>query len=680
MTRYGRRIQRGWTTFGSALLLLGFTAVAPWSSHGADDTPPPPQTADLATDSGVLKQVLTALLQPPPPPPADRPKLSDQPVQVTVPSEPSRAAGRAANGRVKVSPTGLVELHVSNMPIVDVLRLIADQTRRNIVASKDVSGVVSADLYDVPLEAALDAILVGNGFRHREQGDFIYVYTDEEFARVADREKHLQTRVFRLRYVTSRDALTLITPLLSKSGQVSVSPPAREGLEDGAGDAGGSSAASAGGGTGGNSNADVETLVIVDFGENIRRAEEVLKEFDVKPRQVLVEATILRAQLNEDNALGIDFTTVGGVDFTELSSVSPGAQSITTGLVPTERLQDTSFTVRTSFTSDVPAGGFTFGIIKDQVGAFVRALEQFTDTTVLANPKILALNKQRGEVIVGRRDGYLTTTITETTAVQTVEFLETGTRLIFRPFIYDNGFIRMEIHPEDSTGGITAANLPFKQTTEVTTNILVRDGHTILIGGLFREVSGATRGQVPGLGNIPIAGALFRSTSDSLTREEIIILLTVRIVKGEVDVEEGAEALRETERYRVGERRGAQWFGRERLAQAYYRWAVENLSKERIGAALFDVGMATRLNPHNLQAFKLREQLLRRATWDEDGSSVRHHLYRMLQQDQGEQAPRFGRPAPPFRLPEGFNGPVGFDEEEDKPETDTPSADVEAPR
>jgi hypothetical protein len=79
--------------------------------------------------------------------------------------------------------------------------------------------------------------------------------------------------------------------------------------------------------------------------------------------------------------------------------------------------------------------------------------------------------------------------------------------LTFRPYVGEDGVVRMEIHPKDSTGGLTTANLPFEQTTEVTTNIMVKDGHTILIGGLFREVSTATRGQVPLLGNIPVLGA-----------------------------------------------------------------------------------------------------------------------------------------------------------------------------
>jgi type IV pilus assembly protein PilQ len=204
-------------------------------------------------------------------------------------------------------------------------------------------------------------------------------------------------------------------------------------------------------------------------------------------------------------------------------------------------------------------GGLNIGVVKNNVGVFVQALEGITDTVVLANPKVLALNKQKGEVIVGRKDGYMTSTTTESSTVQTVEFLETGTRLVFRPFIGDDGYIRMEIHPEDSSGGLAGeANLPFKITTEVTSNVMVKDGNTIVIGGLFREDSNTSRGQVPFLGNLPLAGALFRKQSDHTLREEVIILLTPHIVKDDAAYSSlSEEALKEAETLRVGVRHDA---------------------------------------------------------------------------------------------------------------------------
>lgn len=584
------------------------------------------------------------------------------PVEGGVTVETPADGQKAQPGDVRVNKQGTVDLHVANMSITDILRMISEQTRTNIVASKAVQGTVSANLYGVTLDKALDVILSTNGFGYRRDGDFVYVYSKEELAQIDQTERKAITRVFRLRYVTAKDAESLVAPLLSPGGKIAKTPPASEGLQSA--DANGGSGTSQGGSTGGNSSANSDTIVVVDYPENVDRISEVLRQFDVRPQQVLVEATILRASLNEDNAMGIDFTTVGGIDFEQLNSVSPAAQSIATGLTPENKLDDTTFTARTGFNQNVPTGGFTFGIIKDQVGFFIRALEQITDVTVLANPKILALNKQKGEVIVGQRDGYLTTTITETTAVQTVEFLETGTRLLFRPFIFEDGQIRMEVHPEDSTGGLTASNLPFKRTTEVTTNIMVRDGHTILIGGLFREVSNATRSQVPVLGNVPIAGALFRSTNDTMSREEVIILLTVRIVRGEPEENAGKELRQDTERYRLGQRREAQILDRERLSQAHYHWALEHLSQGDTGKALRDVNLSIQTNPHQLEAYELRDKIQGKRTWDEEASAVRHTLYDLINSEGGKPEPDFGRPAPPFKMPEGFEGPSGEESDE----------------
>ena len=221
----------------------------------------------------------------------------------------------------------------------------------------------------------------------------------------------------------------------------------------------------------------------------------------------------------------------------------------------------------------------------------------------MANPKVLALNKQKGQIIVGRRDGFLTTTVTETQAIQAVEFLETGTQLIFRPFIGNDGYIRMELHPEDSVGFVNAQGLPSEQTTEVTTNVLIRDGETILIGGLFREVTTDARKQVPLLGGLPVVGDLFRSRSDSTAREEIVILLTVHIVKDQtVYAAASEEEFQRIDRMRVGVRQGLMWHGRERVAQGHYHKAMESRASGDTEKALWHANMALHNHPRMVPA------------------------------------------------------------------------------
>jgi len=218
----------------------------------------------------------------------------------------------------------------------------------------------------------------------------------------------------------------------------------------------------------------------------------------------------------------------------------------------------------------------------------------------------------------------------------------------------------MEIHPKDSTGGLTADNLPFEQTTEVTTNIMVHDGNTILIGGLFREVTTAARDQVPGAGDIPILGALFRATVDTTVREEVIVLLTVHIVKDSNDYETGESLYQDAERIRMLSRQGVQPIGRERLSELYFGKATEALEAGDVDGAAWYARMALNQFPRNLHAAKLLEQINGRRAWESEASSIRSAVRDLIVEDRGEQPkPEFGRPGPPFEVPDWLDLPSG---------------------
>ncbi len=541
-----------------------------------------------------------------------------------------------SQSEVAVRDDGAVELHVVDMPLATVLRMLSLQGKRNIIATPAVTGTVTADLYDVSFEQALRAVLTTNDADFQIIGDFIYVHTRAELAALRTGTGFVTTRIFRLNYISAADVAAIVEPLLSADGKIGKSAAAKTGLDASAEEAGGDSVS------------QNDFVIVHDYPERLAEIANIIRQIDVRPQQVLVEATILRARLTDDNALGIDFTLVGGVDLELLGSTSVGIQNIAVGQLPTDRLEQFNANATTKFTDNVPDGGLTLGIIKDQVAVFIRALEQVTDTSVIANPKVLALNKQAGNVIVGRRDGYITTTVTETQAIQKVEFLETGTQLTFRPFVGTDGYIRMELHPEDSVGGLTAAQLPFEQTTEVTTNVIVRDGHTILIGGLFREVDTDSRSQLPLLGDLPGIGELFRSTADSVDREEVIILLTVRIIKNDAEYARfSAGLLEDIERSRVALRQSAMWHGRERLAQSHYRTAVKSFAKGHDRFALWNTQMAIHNYPRFMSAIKLEEELRQVREWDDDATVGRSFIARLVMRDQNVNVPIFGRPAPP---------------------------------
>lgn len=538
---------------------------------------------------------------------------------------------------VRVTDHDQVELHVVDVPLTAVLRMLSTQTRQNIIASASVQGTVTADLFDVTFREALDSILSPNGCGYIQRGNFIYVYTLDELAamRAPGGGEKMVVRVFHLNYVSTEDVKPMIEVLKSKEGTIATMPDAEKSDSGGGGGGGGGESGGSGGNSAGLSSKSnkltrPDAIVVYDYAGHIAQMEKVIRELDVRPKQVLVEATILRASLGEQNALGIDFNVLGGVNFEELGSTSSGVTSVDTGDLPTAQFRNTSMTFRNDLNQLMPRGGFTFGIIKDHIGVFLRALEQVTDATILANPKVLTLNKQEGYVIVGRRDGYITTTITETAATQTVEFLETGTQLYFRPFVSSDGFIRMEIHPEDSSGGLNEQNLPFKRTTEVTTNIMVRDGHTILIGGLFREANTTNRSQIPLVGNIPVAGALFQQNADDAEREEVIILLTVHVVNDDAYAKASEDVGQDIDRLALGMRKGLQPYGRNRLAQAHYRWAMEHLQEGQPDRALWDTRMALHLSPTLLPALRLKEQLLAERETEGGEAIVRDFIRRSL--------------------------------------------------
>jgi type IV pilus assembly protein PilQ len=568
------------------------------------------------------------------------PAPATQPAAPT--TKPANQGQSVTAAQVNVSDLGTVEIHVNDAALVEVLRMLSLQSQKNIVASKDVHGTITANLYDVTVREALDAILHANGFEYREKGNFIFVYTAKELADMEKQARQKKTEVFRLFYTPAANAVNIIKPVLSTDAQVSFTTPAVAGIESDSKD------------VGGNSHATEDVIVVTDYAENLDAVRKVLKEIDRRPQQILVEATILRASLHEDNSLGVDFTALGGVDFGTLANAAGGS---TTGGTTGGTTSGSSSTVTgtgsqqalTGTIIDNPAAaainhkgyvatqlggnGLKLGFVKDSVGLFISALEGITDTVVLANPKVLVLNKQKGVVQVGTEQGYKTAIVNETSTSQDVKFLDTGTLLMFRPYVGDNGFIRMEIHPEDSSGSVNDQGLPNKSVTQVTTNVMVKDGHTIVIGGLFRDSTIRARNQVPGLGSLPGVGAAFRNQSDTTDREEVIILLTPHIVKDELAYTGASEAeLKEAERIRVGMRRGLMPWGRERLAESWYENAVKEMNKPHPdrSKALFHLNCAINLHPEFTEALDMRSEVTNREMRATDNSDIRYFLRRQV--------------------------------------------------
>lgn len=502
-------------------------------------------------------------------------------------SSSSAHGNQAGSGTAQVQREGdgRLIINIRNEDIRKVLEMLSEQGNLNILATSSVQGKVSATLTGVDLESALQAILRSSGFVAKREGKFIYVGAPEDFLRMEQAADRIGTRVYRPNYVKAADLKDLIQPLLTeKVGLVSVSAPAEIGI------------ASDDDKVGGNNFAGGEAILVRDYETVLTQIDQVVAEIDVRPMQVHIQAMILSVRLDDTDKFGVDFKKL-----IENSNFTVGWG------MPVDSLSKVTFT----------NGGLKFGFIDGDVGVFLEALESVADASVIAAPRLMVLNKHRADILIGRQEGYVNTTQTETATTQSVQFLDIGTQLRIRPFISPDGLIRMEIHPELSDGAVTVQGnftLPQKDVTKVTTNIMVRDGCTVVIGGLMQEQSTASVTQIPFFGNLPVVGTLFRRTTEELKRVEIIVLVTPHIVWEPEAYAEGTLKQCEFQRRQDVYAEKMSPLGKRSVARRYLRMAQEAWSRQDMERALRFAEMAVHFDPLSREALEFRAQVWQRVS------------------------------------------------------------------
>ncbi len=520
-------------------------------------------------------------------------QASQPPIQLPPqPSPDQTPAGHApppeGNARIRDEGDGLLTIHIQNEDIRRVMELLGAHGGINILASPRVQGSVSVTLSNVELDDALDAILRANGYQAKRDGNFVFVGTAADFVTLEQSFDRIATRIYRPNYVTGAELEKLISPLLTEGiGISSVSTPAESGIAA-------DSAA-----VGGDSFAGPEAVVVRDYEAVLMQIDALVADVDIRPLQVHIEAMILAVTLKEDNQYGVNWEFLRDSGNVKLGLGLP-AQTLAPG--PIDDV----------LTFDFEKGALKVGFLDNSLGAFLSALESIGDTNVIASPRLLVLNKQRAHIQIGGEKGYITTTVTETVATETVEFMKTGTILRIRPFISTDGMVRMEIHPELSKGEVRQIGLqtlPDKQTTQVTSNVMVRDGATVIIGGLMRDEIAVTKNQLPFFGNLPLVGFAFRSSSEITERQEVLVLITPHIVyEPEIGAEGNKAAAEFHRRHHVtGEK--LEPFNRRHTAQRYYRLAQNAWANGDRKTALRFAEMAVHFLPGYRAAIDLRSDI-----------------------------------------------------------------------
>jgi len=515
---------------------------------------------------------------------------------------------------LKVSDHGTITLSAKDVAVNALLELLSVRSKQNIIASDKVDGKVSVNLYDVPFQEALEAILSVNGLISVRQGAFIFVYTRAEFDALEESKRQLGTQVFTLQFLNAADAESFIKPILSAKGLMASRGTVVAGftatLEDGGAD----------------DYAFTARIVVTDYASNLAEVARVLKEIDIAPQQVRVEATVISADISENNAYGLDIAAIGNLNFSNLVSKTITPLGVPTNLQSGDKFgtdyptaaQAVALT-NTAALPNAPPPNIKMGFVSDDVAVFLTVLDDITDITVLARPAVTCLNRQRAAVLIGERVAYLTTTQNQTSTTQTVEYLDTGIKLNFRPFITDDGMVRMELFPSisdftlrkiDTGVGNSSTTVPDSTNQELRTNVRVRSGQTIVLGGLFSDKITTQRRQVPFLSDIPLVGGALTGQADAVKRKEIIFLVTPTIIEDGKLYEEGKDSLEIVENIRVGARAGLLPFSREQVTANYQQDAFNAYNNGDLAKTLYYSNAALRMKPVSPAMQQLRERVI----------------------------------------------------------------------
>lgn len=517
---------------------------------------------------------------------------------------PTPSTGAASGSRQSTAPVMKAQpssagsdrysLQIQGEDIKQVLEMLGQLAGMNILVGKDVTGTVTANLKDVTVEQALNAILRSMGFTFQRENDFLFVMTRKEADSRQKVSQKLITKVYRPHYISVKDLQALVTPLITeKIGKIAMTSPAEVGIALNAETAGGDQISQR------------DALLVVDYPTVITQIDGVLKEMDVPPRQVAIDVEILSVRLTDDMAFGVNFAILNA-NSKQLVSTGNGQVLNTSSGFP-GGASDSIVPAMGRFIAN--AAGLKYGFLQGDISGFIEAIEKLSDTNLIASPHLRVLNKQRAELIIGEKLGFKTITFQNNQAIEDIKFIDVGTKLVLRPFIAPDGLVRLEIHPERSSGDIDENGVPQTKTTEVTTNVMVRNGSTIVIGGLIDEEIIESNDRVPLLGAIPLVGKAFGNKREKIVRNELIVLITPRIVREPEDAAAGEAAHFENTRRQEYVRDHLEPIGRGNLARMEFRLAERYFEEGELERARRHVRRSLRQNKNYLPALRLLDQI-----------------------------------------------------------------------
>lgn len=435
-----------------------------------------------------------------------------------------------------------LSLNFQNIEVRSLLQVIADFTNFNVVTSDSVNGAVTLRLKDVPWDQALDIILQAKGLGMRKTGNVLWIAPKDE---IAAREKQeleskasiesletLRTQGFQMNYAKASD----VAAQLIATG-------------------------TSGGGTGGSNSASrilsprgsviaeprTNQLFVTDIPSKLEQIQQLIGKLDVPVRQVLIEARIVEADDRFGRSIGV---RLGGSDLRGVRggdagySVGGGSNRIAIGgsydavsstTVESENVMDTT---NTSFVNLPSTGANNFAAAAFAVSLFSSAANRFLNLElsaleadnrgkIVSSPRVVTADQVKALIEQGTEYPYQTATASGATALS---FRKANLKLEVTPQITPEGNIILDVDVnKDSRGETTAAGIAIN-TKHVQTQVLVENGGTVVIGGIFEQTDRDDVTKVPLLGDIPYVGNLFKNKSKTANKSELLIFITPRVI------------------------------------------------------------------------------------------------------------------------------------------------------
>ena len=401
------------------------------------------------------------------------------------------------NDRMQPTDGRRMSLDVQGADVQTVLRSLSEFSGKNIVASKEVKGEVTLRLRNVPWRHALDIVLKSQGLGMVETGQTIVVSNldtlrkEELERRTSERNQEellpLQTRILPINYANSKEMAKSVEKTLTKRGHIEVDDRSN-------------------------------SLIVTDIEDRLDQVDAMVRNLDTRTPQVEIVARLVDVDVSATRDLGISW----GVHNLDLFDAGV-----------TEHVDVTAADVTN------PAGQVHLGTIKSfgSIDATLQALETQNKANIISNPRITTVNNREASVVVGKQiplivQDFAGNAVTQMTTI--------GIKLSVTPHINTGNRITMDVHPEvsDLAAQATVQGGIIINTTMADTRVMVNDGETAVIGGLIRSNESTVKRGIPILMDLPLLGNLFRSTSTTKQKRELLIFVTPKIL-GDTTVPRG---------------------------------------------------------------------------------------------------------------------------------------------